>query len=70
VHDTAAAGVDLRPGTEELPGADSVLSIAPGPVTPAPDLPSSIEVHVIGDASGTSGIAAALRAAADLAAKL
>jgi hypothetical protein len=67
VHDTASAGVDLRPGTTELPDADSVLWIGPGPVRPAPSLPG-IDVHVIGDASGTSGIAAALEAAARVAA--
>jgi hypothetical protein len=39
-------------------------------VHPAPDLPAGIEVHVIGDASGTSGIAAGLRAAADLAVRI
>ena len=53
----------------ELPAADSTLWIAPGPVRPAPDL-AGVEVHVIGDASGTSGIAAGLRAAADLVATL
>jgi 2,4-dienoyl-CoA reductase-like NADH-dependent reductase (Old Yellow Enzyme family) len=70
VHDTEADGVDLRPGTTELPEADTVLWIAPGPVRPAPDLPDGIELHVIGDASGTSGIAAGLRAAADVAAQI
>jgi 2,4-dienoyl-CoA reductase (NADPH2) len=70
VHDTAAAGVDLRPGTTVLPEADTTAWIAPGPVHPAPDLPAGIEVHVIGDASGTSGIAAGLRAAADLAVRI
>ncbi len=69
VHDTEAAGVDLRPGTTELPEADSLLTIAPGAVRPAPEL-TGIVVHVIGDAAGTSGIAAALRAAADLTATL
>jgi 2,4-dienoyl-CoA reductase (NADPH2) len=79
VHDTAAAGVDLRTGTTEVPVADTVLWIAPGPVRPAPDLtelpdgidlPDGFELHGIGDAAGTSGIAAGLRAAADLAARL
>ncbi len=69
VHDTEAAGVELRPGTTELPEADSALTIAPGAVRPAPDL-DGIAVHVIGDASGTSGIAAGLRAAADVAATI
>jgi hypothetical protein len=70
VHDTAADGVELRPGTTELPDADTVLWIAPGPVRPAPELPDHVELHVIGDASGTSGLAAGLRAAADLAARV
>lgn len=70
VHDTAAAGVDLRPGSDDEPAADSAVRIGPGPVHPAPDLPAGIEVHVIGDAAGTGGLAAGLRAAADLAASL
>ena len=69
VADTAAAGVDLRPGTTDLPDADSTIAIGPGPVTPVPQL-DGIDVHVIGDASGTSGIAAGLAAAAELAARL
>jgi 2,4-dienoyl-CoA reductase (NADPH2) len=69
VHQTAAAGVDLRPGTTEVPDADSVIAIGPGPVVPVPPL-DGLEVHVIGDASGTSGIGAALRAAADAAARI
>lgn len=69
VADTAAAGVDLRPGTTELPDADSTIAIGPGPVTPAPAL-DGIEVHVVGDASGTSGIAAGLAAAAEVASRI
>ena len=69
VADTAAAGVDLRPATTELPPADSTIAIGPGPVTPVPELPG-IEVHLIGDAAGTSGIAAGLSAAAALAAQI
>ena len=69
VADTAAAGVDLRPGTTELPPADSTIAIGPGPVAPAPELPG-IDLYVIGDASGTTGIAAGLAAAAEVAAAL
>jgi 2,4-dienoyl-CoA reductase (NADPH2) len=70
VRDTAADGVDLRPGTTELPEADSVLWIAPGPVRPVPELRQRVELHVIGDAAGTSGLAAGLRAAADVATRI
>ena len=37
---------------------------------PAPDLGRGIEVHVIGDATGEHGLAAAFRSAADVAARL
>ncbi len=69
VADTAAAGVDLRPGATELPAADSTIAIGPGPVDPPPGL-DGIELHVIGDAAGTSGIAAGLAAAAEVAARI
>jgi 2-enoate reductase len=69
VADTAAAGVELRPATTELPPADSTIAIGPGPVAPAPEL-DGIELHLIGDAAGTSGIAAGLAAAAELAARI
>jgi NADPH-dependent 2,4-dienoyl-CoA reductase/sulfur reductase-like enzyme len=69
VHDTEAAGVRFELGATTLPAADTVLAIAPGAARAAPELPG-IEVHVIGDAGGTSGIAAGLRAAADLAARI
>jgi 2,4-dienoyl-CoA reductase (NADPH2) len=68
VHDAQVAGADLRPGSTDAPEADTVLTIAPGSGRPAPALPEGIELHVIGDASGTSGLAAGLRAAADVAA--
>jgi NADPH-dependent 2,4-dienoyl-CoA reductase/sulfur reductase-like enzyme len=70
VHDAEAAGVDLRPGSTDEPEADTILTIAPGGARPAPALAPGTPVHVIGDASGTVGLAAGLRAAADLAAAL
>jgi 2,4-dienoyl-CoA reductase (NADPH2) len=69
VHDAQAAGADLRPASTDEPEADTVLTIAPGRGRPAPDLPG-IELHVIGDASGTVGLAAGLQAAADVAAQI
>jgi hypothetical protein len=61
VTDVRAAGVTIAAAADR-PGTD--VHVARGsPVAP----PAHPEVHVIGDAAGTTGIAAALRAAADLA---
>jgi 2,4-dienoyl-CoA reductase-like NADH-dependent reductase (Old Yellow Enzyme family) len=68
VHDTEAAGVAVRLASSEVPEADTVLRIAPGDPRPAPTL--DVPVHVIGDASGTVGLADALSAAAQLAAQI
>jgi 2,4-dienoyl-CoA reductase (NADPH2) len=68
VHDTEAAGVEVRLGTDTVPDANTVLTIAPGEPLRAPDL--DVPMHVIGDASGTVGLAAALAAAARVAAAL
>jgi 2,4-dienoyl-CoA reductase-like NADH-dependent reductase (Old Yellow Enzyme family) len=74
VADTRAAGATIHLGA----GTDIPISVRHdretidarrGRPRPLPSsLAPSLEVHVIGDASGTGGIAAALRAAADLAA--
>ncbi len=61
VTDLLAAGVTVGAPTDD-PGRP--IDVAKGP---APLPPAHPEVHVIGDAAGTAGIAAALRAAADLA---
>jgi hypothetical protein len=69
VHDTQVAGVALHvaDGTDpaDLP-ADTVLRIGPGAPRPAPVVPE-LEIHVIGDASGTVGLGQALGAAARVA---
>jgi 2,4-dienoyl-CoA reductase-like NADH-dependent reductase (Old Yellow Enzyme family) len=60
VHDTESAGVELRIGSTDVPDADTVLSIGPGqPIAP----PEGIEVHLIGDASGSVGLGPAFNAA-------
>jgi 2,4-dienoyl-CoA reductase (NADPH2) len=73
---TAAAGTTIERGLGEAvdevarPGVE-VVDGRRGAQVPVPDdLPPQLELHVIGDAAGTGGIAAALRAAADLAATL
>jgi NADPH-dependent 2,4-dienoyl-CoA reductase/sulfur reductase-like enzyme len=66
VHDARAAGADLRVGSTDAPEADTVLTIAPGGPNEPPAL-EGIPIWCIGDASGTVGLAAGLRAAADLA---
>ena len=69
VHDAEAAGVLLHAADGTDPGdlaADSVLRIGPGAPRPAPAAPH-LEVHVIGDASGTVGLAQALGAASRVA---
>ncbi len=66
VADMTASGVAIA-----APGSASATAIDVHPSAGAsPPAPSGIETHVIGDASGTTGLAAALRAAADLAALL
>jgi hypothetical protein len=63
VHDLRAAGVTIGPSTDPA----TVIHVRrAAPIAP----PSHPTVHVIGDAAGTTGIAAALRAAADLARRL
>jgi hypothetical protein len=69
VHDTEAAGVELRIGSTDVPEADTVLTIGPGEPRPAPRL-DGVEVHVIGDASGSVGLGPALSAAAEIAARI
>jgi 2,4-dienoyl-CoA reductase-like NADH-dependent reductase (Old Yellow Enzyme family) len=64
VTDARAAGVTIG---DRAPAAATTIDVARGDPYPPPDHP---EVHVIGDASGTTGIADALRAAADLANRL
>lgn len=63
------AGVVVEPATH---GATATtLDLRPGEPRPAPTLDDhDIDVHVLGDASGTVGLADALRAAADLAERL
>jgi len=72
---TRAAGTTIELGL----GDDGVVETADSEIvdgrrgrpTPLPTgLPATIEVHTIGDAAGTGGIAEALRAAADLAATI
>jgi len=58
------AGVAIGPAPT---GAGTVIRIGPGVGEPPPRHP---EVHVIGDAAGTAGLAAALGAAADVARRL
>ena len=65
VSDLRAAGVAIA-ASEDDPSATAVR-IARGAPSPPPAHP---RVHVIGDASGSAGLAAALRAAADLARRL
>ena len=67
VRDTEAAGVELRVGSDDVPDVDTVLPVGPGDPRPAPD-GLAIEVHVIGDASGTVGLGQGLGAAARVAA--
>jgi 2,4-dienoyl-CoA reductase-like NADH-dependent reductase (Old Yellow Enzyme family) len=69
VHDTEAAGVELRVGSAKVPLVDTVLTVAPGDPRPAPAV-GAIELHVIGDASGTVGLGQALGAAARVAATI
>ena len=64
VADARAAGVVIGPAD----GA-AVLDLRPGDPSGPPAI-DGVDIHVIGDASGTVGLAAALRAAADLAARL
>jgi hypothetical protein len=63
VHDARAAGI----GFGDAPAGAAALDTRRG--IPAPP-PGGRAVRVIGDAAGTEGIAAALRAAADVAAVL
>ena len=63
VSDALAAGIVIGGEDDRTTGID-VRRGEPPPPPPHP------EVHVIGDAAGTTGIDAALRAAADLAARL
>jgi len=65
VTDARAIGVAIA--TKPPAATAATVRVRRGPATAAPD---HREVHVIGDASGTAGIAAALRAAADLARRL
>ena len=69
---TAGATIELGLGDEVADaGNDDVVDGRRGLSTPLPvGLPAGLEVHVLGDASGTGGIAEALRCAADLAAVL
>jgi hypothetical protein len=64
VADLVASGVSVEPGADD--GA-SVIRVRRGTPPPPPAHP---EVHVIGDAADATGIAAALRSAADLARRL
>jgi hypothetical protein len=64
VADAERAGVVIDPPETE---AATVVHVGRGTPAPPPDHPV---VRVIGDAAGTSGLAAALRAAADLARRL
>jgi 2,4-dienoyl-CoA reductase-like NADH-dependent reductase (Old Yellow Enzyme family) len=69
VHDTEAAGVQLSVGDGGggAPGdADTIVRIGPAAPRPPIDVPG-VEVHVIGDASGTVGLAEAFIAAKRLA---
>jgi len=67
VHDTEAAGVELRIGRTDVPDdVDTVLAIHPGERIAPPSFGG--EIHVIGDASGTVGLGPALNAAARVAA--
>jgi 2,4-dienoyl-CoA reductase (NADPH2) len=65
VTDLRAAGVTITDAPVAAPG--TTIQVARGPAAQPPPHP---EVHVIGDASGTTGLAAALHAAADLARRL
>jgi hypothetical protein len=74
VADTRAAGATVRLGADVTAGdrtGGEVVDARRGPPVPLPTgLAGALDVHLVGDASGTGGIAAALRAAADLAAAL
>jgi 2,4-dienoyl-CoA reductase-like NADH-dependent reductase (Old Yellow Enzyme family) len=65
VHDVRAAGVVIG----DAPADPSAATVQMTRGAPAPP-PWHPEVHVIGDATGTAGLGAALRAAADLARRL
>lgn len=66
VADATAAGVVI--GAPDGAAA-STVRVAPRPGAPAPKV-DGIEVHTIGDATGTAGLADALRAAAEAAARI
>jgi hypothetical protein len=67
VADAVAAGVAI--GDDSRPGAVALDIRRRGPRT-APDLGPAVELHVVGDASGEGGLAAAFRAASDVAARI
>ena len=66
VADIERAGVVLA---DVAPPADAVVRVARSAGAPPPVI-DGVAVHVLGDAAGTSGLAAALSAAAALAATL
>jgi 2,4-dienoyl-CoA reductase (NADPH2) len=67
VADARRSGVAIA---DTAPPDVSSVHMTSRTARPAPDLGRGIEVHVIGDATGESGLAAAFRSAADLAASL
>ncbi len=66
VADATAAGVVI--GAPDGAAA-SIARVAPRPGAPAPGV-EAVEVHTIGDATGTAGLADALSAAAEVAARI
>jgi 2,4-dienoyl-CoA reductase-like NADH-dependent reductase (Old Yellow Enzyme family) len=72
VHDTRDAGVEVQfAATRDAPAGGDEVDVRRGaPVPPPADLPAALEVHVIGDAAGTGGLAPAMQAAFDLAHRL
>jgi len=67
VADALTAGVAIA---DTAPPGASTVHLGSRTARPAPDLGRGIEVHVIGDASGAQGLAAAFRSAADVAARI
>jgi hypothetical protein len=68
VHDTEAAGAHLHHGVADEPpelrlGTQTEVRIAPGEPRLEPELPMDVDLYVIGDASGTVGLAAAFEQA-------
>ncbi|MGH9274908.1 MAG: NAD(P)-binding protein [Acidimicrobiales bacterium] len=65
VADLVGAGVEIGEAT----GADTVIRVERSAGTAPPEI-DGVEVHVIGDAAGTAGLAAAMSAAAKIAAEI